>query len=260
LDLSDYDSVKVTYQLKDADGNDVSETDAGYGKVALVPSGKLNGYDSGITGWMAEGARAAGTKEISLASAETADVATVAGFNFQVGSTAADKYYVISSVVFFKDTGLQMDLADSGIVGYCNTGSDTVEAESSADGIVFGDKINMMYVDFSKYLTDKNIDISDYAGISVTYQLKDADGNDVSETEAGYGKVAVVPTGKLNGYDSGVVTGWLGDGERAAGTKEVSFATAEAADLATVAGFNFQVGSTAEGAHYVITAIKLIGK
>jgi hypothetical protein len=62
----------------------------------------------------------------------------------------------------------------------------------------------------------------------------------------------------LNGYGSGVKRGWLFD--RASGTKEVSFDDVAAADLAIVAGFNFQVEKTAENQHYVITAIKLIGK
>jgi hypothetical protein len=116
----------------------------------------------------------------------------------------------------------------------------------------------MMYVNFSQYLSDKGVDISDYAGLSVTFQLKDAEGNDVSETDASYGKVALAPSADLNGWAGGVKAGWMTD--KAGETKEVLFSDIEAADLATVAGFNLQVEKTAADQHYVITAIKLIGK
>lgn len=260
LDLADYDSLKVSFQLKNEDGTDAEASEAGWGKVALAAAANLNGYDGGVkAGWLTA-PYVKETKEVSFKEVDKADLATVAGFNFQVEKTAANQYYVITGITLYKDNNVTMDLADAGIVPTGNNGAASVPAEAqTAEGIQFGKGISMMFVDFSKYLSDKGIDLSDYAGIEVSYQLKNADGTDAEAAEATYGKLAIAAAANLNGYDDGVKKGWL-TAPFVKEAKTVEFTDIAVADLATVAGFNLQVEKTGAEQYYVINSIRLIAK
>ncbi len=256
IDLADYDSLKVTYQLKESDGSDASVADATYGKVALAASGDLNGYSGGVkAGWCSD--FVSETKEVSFSDIDAADLATVAGFNFQMSSTSSDQYYVITDITLYKDNNITIDLSDTNLVT-SGMGSDyqSAAAEVTSEGLAFALGNSMCYVDFSAYLTANSIDLADYTGISVAYQLKESDGSDATSGEATYGKVALAASGDLNGYSGGVKAGWCSD--FVSETKTVTFDDIDAADLATVAGFNFQMSSTASTQYYVISEIKLL--
>ncbi len=97
IDLADYESIEVTYQLKESDGSDATTCEATYGKVALATSDDLNGYSGGVkTEWSNN--FVAGTMEVSFLDIAATDLATVAGFNFQMSCTASDQYYVITEI------------------------------------------------------------------------------------------------------------------------------------------------------------------
>lgn len=261
LDLANYDSLKVTYQLKDADGSDAEESIAEYGKVALAAVADLNGYSDGVKAVYLQD-YVSGTKEVSISDVAAENLATVAGFNFQASAINEDQYYVISDITLYKENSVTMDLSDSGIVAKNNGGSDGEAVTQSAAGLQFGKGTSMMYVNFADYLSANSLDLADFTGISVSYQLKEANGDNAVSAIEGVkdGKVAIAAATSLNGYDNGVKIGWIGEDSAAyvAGTKQITFDDVDAADLATVAGFNFQVSATAENQYYVITEIKLL--
>lgn len=153
-----------------------------------------------------------------------------------------------------------IDLSSPDVVATGNDGAASVPVEAqTAEGLQFGKGISMMFVDFSKYLNAKGLDLSNYAAIEVSYQLKNADGTDADAAEATYGKLAIAAAANLNGYDDGVKKGWL-TAPFVKEVKTVDFSDIEVADLATVAGFNLQVEKTGAEQYYVINSIKLIAK
>lgn len=72
------------------------------------------------------------------------------------------------------------------------------QTEASIDFMVGG---SMLFVDMSEYLAANNLDLSDYAGMQVTYQLKNQDGSDASEyaSAPAWGNFALVTKTCLNG-------------------------------------------------------------
>lgn len=169
----------------------------------------------------------------------------------------------------------KFDLTDAGIVAKTNPGEGAgVVATSSAAGLEFMAGKAMTYVDFSAYLASKNLDMADYDALEVTWEVQDADGKKVedyagAEGTPTYGKIAYVPSGKLNGFDNGIDTNWTGEDDAKANTAYLSspytgetctltIAKTNPAELGTVAGFNLQLESLPANMHLVIKSITLV--
>lgn len=169
----------------------------------------------------------------------------------------------------------KFDLTDAGIVAKTNPGEGAgVVATSSVAGLEFMAGKAMTYVDFSAYLASKNLDMADYDALEVTWEVQDADGKKVedyagAEGTPTYGKIAYVPSGKLNGFDNGIDTNWTGEDDAEANTASLSspytgetctltIAKTNPAELGTVAGFNLQLQSLPANMHLVIKSITLV--
>ena len=161
------------------------------------------------------------------------------------------------------------------IVAKTNPGEGAgVAATKSAAGLEFMAGKAMAYVDFSAYLASKNLDMADYDALKVAWEVQDADGKKVedyagAEGAPTYGKIAYVPSGKLNGFDNGIDTNWTGEDDAEANTAWLSspytgetctltIAKTNPAELATVAGFNLQLQSLPANMHFVIKSITLV--
>lgn len=169
----------------------------------------------------------------------------------------------------------KFDLTDAGIVAKTNPGEGAgVVATSSVAGLEFMAGKAMTYVDFSAYLASKNLDMADYDALEVTWEVQDADGKKVedyagAEGTPTYGKIAYVPSGKLNGFDNGIDTNWTGEDDAEANTAWLSspytgetctltIAKTNPAELGTVVGFNLQLQSLPANMHLVIKSITLV--
>lgn len=169
----------------------------------------------------------------------------------------------------------KFDLTSADIVAKTNPGEGAgVVATSSAAGLEFMAGKAMTYVDFSAYLASKNLDMADYDELQVAWEVQDADGKKVedyagAEGAPTYGKIAYVPSGKLNGFDNGIDTNWTGEDDAEASTAWLSspytgetctltIAKTNPAELGTVAGFNLQLQSLPANMHLVIKSITLV--
>ena len=169
----------------------------------------------------------------------------------------------------------KFDLTDAGIVAKTNPGEGAgVVATGSVAGLEFMAGKAMTYVDFSAYLASKNLDMADYDALEVTWEVQDADGKKVedyagAEGTPTYGKIAYVPSGKLNGFDNGIDTNWTGEDDAEANpawlsspytgeTCTLTIAKTNPAELGTVAGFNLQLQSLPANMHLVIKSITLV--
>ena len=262
LDLSDYDQIKVTYQLKNQDGSDASEytTAPSWGNFALVTKHDLNGYTNPGVLAGTIGNKIADTAVFDLSKADAAGLGTAAGFNFQLPAMDADKYISITGITLYKDNNAYVDLTK--VVGKTNPGAgDSIAATQTAAGIDFMVGGSMLYVDMSEYLVANDLDLSDYAEVQVTYQLKNQDGSDASEytTAPSWGNFALVTKNDLNGYTNpGVLAGTIGN--KIADTAVFDLSKADAAGLGTAAGFNFQLPAMDADKYLSITKIVLVSK
>lgn len=169
----------------------------------------------------------------------------------------------------------KFDLTSADIVAKTNPDEGAgVVATSSAAGLEFMAGKAMTYVDFSAYLASKNLDMADYDELQVAWEVQDADGKKVedyagAEGAPTYGKIAYVPSGKLNGFDNGIDTNWTGEDDAEANTAWLSspytgetctltIAKTNPAELGTVAGFNLQLQSLPANMHLVIKSITLV--
>lgn len=169
----------------------------------------------------------------------------------------------------------KFDLTSADIVAKTNPGEGAgVVATSSAAGLEFMAGKAMTYVDFSAYLASKNLDMADYDELQVAWEVQDADGKKVedyagAEGAPTYGKIAYVPSGKLNGFYNGIDTNWTGEDDAEANTAWLSspytgetctltIAKTNPAELGTVAGFNLQLQSLPANMHLVIKSITLV--
>ena len=262
LDLSDYDQIKVTYQLKNQDGSDASEytTAPSWCNFALVTKNDLNGYTNPGVLAGTIGNKIADTAVFDLSKADAAGLGTAAGFNFQLPAMDADKYISITGITLYKDNNAYVDLTK--VVGKTNPGAgDSIAATQTAAGIDFMVGGSMLYVDMSEYLVANDLDLSDYAEVQVTYQLKNQDGSDASEytTAPSWGNFALVTKNDLNGYTNpGVLAGTIGN--KIADTAVFDLSKADAAGLGTAAGFNFQLPAMDADKYLSITKIVLVSK
>lgn len=159
------------------------------------------------------------------------------------------------------------------VVAKANTGSSTVDATKKADAIEFEAGASMTYVDMAEYLANNDLDLSNYTSLDVTWEVRDADGNKVTdyagdEKAPGYGKIAYVPAAKLNGFDDGIDTNYTGEDDTAKDksyftspytgeTCKLVIAKTNPAELGTVTGFNLQLEKLPATMKIVITDITL---
>lgn len=113
IDLTNYKSMDVVWEVQDKDGKAVTEYAAdapSWGKIAYVPASKLNGYDNGIdvkyegegdteanTSWLAA-PYTGQTCTLDIALTNPAELATVAGFNLQLEKLPADVHIVLKKI------------------------------------------------------------------------------------------------------------------------------------------------------------------
>lgn len=138
-----------------------------------------------------------------------------------------------------------------------------VPVTPSADGVAFEKGCKMAMVDFSKYLADNKLDLSDYTSIDVTYEVRGADGKKIedwgSETAPTYGKLCFVPDSNLNGYTDGINKDTQALTSPFTGqTLSTVVANLDPAALATVVGFNIQLETIPETYQLVITDITFV--
>lgn len=111
IDLSAYDQVKVTYQLKNADGTDATAyTDAPkWANFSLAGKvGDLTGYThaEGLKGSF--GNQIADTAYFDITKiGEGVDVSSVVGVNLQVEKMDADKYLAVTEIAFYKNNNVE---------------------------------------------------------------------------------------------------------------------------------------------------------
>ena len=259
-------AVEVTY--------DKNSKVPGYGKIAYVPAGKLNGFDNGIdvnyegaeditanTAWLASPFTGQ-TCTLTIAKTNPTELATVAGFNLQLGAMPSVFHIVIKDITLYKDNNVYVDLTK--VVAKTNPGSgDSVPATQSASSIDFSLGGNMLFVNMSAYLEENNIDITEFAGMEVSYQLKneDATNADAYTDAPGWGNFALVKSSDLNGYTNpGVCKGNLGNKVADTATFDFTADDVVAADLSQAAGFNLQLEKMDADKYLAITGIKLIAK
>lgn len=148
------------------------------------------------------------------------------------------------------------------VVAKTNPGeSDSVAAKQTEASIDFMVGGSMFFVDMSEYLAANNLDLSDYAGMQVTYQLKNQDGSDASEYASApdWGNFALVTKTDLNGWKNpGALAGNIGN--KVADTAVFDFSKADAAGLGTAAGFNFQLPAMDADKYMSFTKIVLVSK
>lgn len=122
IDLSKYDSLKVDWELQDADGKAVEDF-SDYpddsvptnGKIAFAASNSLNGYSNGVdtnyTGdddttkdQMFLSVYTGDTNILTISSLNPTEVPTIAGFNLQLtDAIPANCHIVVKAVTFVKD-------------------------------------------------------------------------------------------------------------------------------------------------------------
>lgn len=148
------------------------------------------------------------------------------------------------------------------VVAKTNPGEgESVAAKQTGASIDFMVGGKMLFVDMSEYLAANNLDLSDYAGIQVTYQLKNQDGSDASEyaSAPSWGNFALVTKNDLTGWTNpGVLAGNIGN--KVADTAVFDFSKADAAGLGTAAGFNFQLPAMDADKYMSFTKIVLVSK
>ena len=215
------------------------------------------------------------TCTLTIAQTNPTELATVAGFNLQLQSLPANMHFVLTDITLYKDNNVYVDLTSDGVVAKTNPGEgEGVVATSSAAGLEFMNGKAMAYVNFSKYLADNNLDLADFTALQVDWEVQDTDGSKVTDYAAAegtptYGKIAYVPSGKLNGFDNGIDTNWTGEDDAEANTAwltspytgetcTLTIAQTNPSELATVAGFNLQLQSLPANMHFVIKSITLV--
>lgn len=120
LDMADYDALKVTWEVQDADGKKVedyagAEGTPTYGKIAYTKVDNLHGHENGIdTNWTGADDTSVDqswlsspftgeTCTLTIAQTNPAEIGTVAGFNLQLQSLPANMHLVIKDITLVKN-------------------------------------------------------------------------------------------------------------------------------------------------------------
>lgn len=118
LDLADYKSVDVTWEVQDADGKKVTdyagaEGTPTYGKVAYVAAANLNGYSDGIVVNVGDtelnkavyfnSPYTGETCTLTIAKTNPTELATVAGFNLQLSKLPSTMKIVITDITLVSE-------------------------------------------------------------------------------------------------------------------------------------------------------------
>lgn len=120
LDLADYKSLDVTWEVQDADGNKVTDYAGAvgtptYGKIAYVAAANLNGYGDGIDvnyegaedtevnkAWLSS-PYTGETCTLTIAKTNPMELATVAGFNLQLEKLPPTMKIVITDITLVSE-------------------------------------------------------------------------------------------------------------------------------------------------------------
>ena len=159
------------------------------------------------------------------------------------------------------------------VVAKANTDSGTVDATKKSDAIEFEAGASMTYVDMAEYLANNDLDLSKYTSLDVTWEVRDAEGNKVTDyaddaNKPGYGHIAYNPTKLLDGHSTGIDTNYTGEDDTAKDksyfaspytgeTCKLVIAKTNPAELETVTGFNLQLEKLPATMKIVITDITL---
>lgn len=159
------------------------------------------------------------------------------------------------------------------VVAKANTGSGPVDATKKSDAIEFEAGASMTYVDMAEYLANNDLDLSKYTSLDVTWEVRDAEGNKVTDyaddaNKPGYGHIAYNPTKLLDGHSTGIDTNYTGEDDTAKDksyfaspytgeTCKLVIAKTNPAELETVTGFNLQLEKLPATMKIVITDITL---
>ena len=110
IDLANYKTLSVTYEVRDDKGTKISEWPsdftAGWGKtVHWVNKTDLNGYTEGLasTGGGGSTAAVSATSVLTVADADPAKLAEVAGFNLQFNAIPENYIVVVTDITFSVD-------------------------------------------------------------------------------------------------------------------------------------------------------------
>lgn len=315
LELANYTEIQVTWEVQDGEGNAITEWGEEenipqYGKIAFTSAENLNGYSSGIdvkyegeedttenTMWLTS-PYVGQTCVLTIAKTNPIELATVDGFNLQLGAMPTGYKVVIKDITLYLDPTATptptltptpaatstpilevtptptvapeatvdhiISLDASGVYGYTNPGDGApVPASHSATSIWFGYNKNMGYVNFSEYLSRNQISLASYDCIEISYRVVMSNEENVitSNTATNWGKIALVPAEKLNGYDSGINRWLIGeDGDFCSATKTIDLKEQDAETISAIAGFNLQLSAIPEGCNMIITGIVLIAE
>lgn len=144
----------------------------------------------------------------------------------------------------------KVDLTDAGVTA-------SEGAAKSADGIKFTAGSNTAFVNFASYIDTKNIDLSKYDTVKVTWEVQDATGKAIDDytafpdAEPTNGKMAFAAAGSLNGHSDGFDTQYDGEDDATKNqivissytgdTQILTIANMNPADVPKIAGFNLQL-------------------
>lgn len=137
------------------------------------------------------------------------------------------------------------------------------DAETDGDTIKFAADKTMNAIDIRNYLEDKDITLTDYAGVVVDYQVVDEDEKEAAiEDDCEFAKISLASSSDLNGFSDGTVGTYMVDEDsterKSSGSVCLSFDGKRKKSINNIAGINVQFHKLPKGAHIEITKIGLI--
>lgn len=176
--------------------------------------------------------------ECTFTAAATDGSGVTGSITLKIGDEGSEPVVIATQSVDFTDAGVK---ASEG-------------ATKTADGIKFKAGDSKTFVDFASYLDTKNIDLSKYDSVEVTWEVQNAEGQAIDSYESDEptnGKVAFAASGSLNGFSDGFDTQYDGDDDTSkqqltissftGDTQVLTIASMNPADVPKIAGFNLQL-------------------
>ena len=269
IDLTDYDSMEVNFDVFDSAGEQVAYNGTtSILKAALVPANNLDGYtnlDQYITKWPSSN----GTMKFDLTSLSESLVSAAKGMNLQLNTwdkadsgesyaksldcyTLRINYILLNKKeITYSDDDISRDARGnitvnlaSSYLTFAGKSSTEITPEVIDGSVYFGERATKNSVDFSALLTNKSIDLTTFSGIEVDCEFLDSNG-DVIDTSSSYDiKLALVDSSHIDGASDGI-----GDANReeglftkfCGGKATFTLPASEAADVAQIAGLNMQL-------------------
>lgn len=275
IDLTDYDSMEVSFDVFDSAGEQVKYNGTtSILKAALVTADKLNGYDH-LNNYITKYPAGNGTITFDLTSLSESLVSKAAGINLQLNNwdtmESGDSYaksldyytlrinYIIlnEKEIVDSDDDISRDARgnitvnlSSSYLTFAGKSSTEITPEAIDGSVYFGEGATKNSVDFSALLANKSIDLTTYSGIEVDCEFLDSNGNVIDTSSRWDIKLALVDSSHINGTSDGI-----GDENRTEGifTKfcggkaTFDLPASEAEDVAQIAGLNMQLCTWNDG-------------